>query len=505
MFNQANKLTPIQSSVLIKYIQNIMQKYEDAGFDGAIYTSSNPVQVVVIAAGGTPYYLVANGVIYLPSDIARKIIDGGKDDFLIHEMAHWVQDEHYIMTPAYLVQDGKWWIETSAENMMMLIDPAYVSANLAAYGAIDVDEKTSVLQESPYQWPHDESYVMAQQVKVNMCTNSVCPFSRESFIGIINAGLFPFNDEAAKSQLHANLPDYARYLLGVAPEKANTQISLEAVQIGDNYGDQVVVSRTTKSAFDLRVNTGLGRITLEETGTMPGMIIQAPIQKDGVYVLRVEVASGSSSPDWPAMLRIEAGTPFYYRLDNGDVQFNDGKSELIIQPIKQGTTGNVISKVRLVAIGQQGGEVFKAHLSALDLSGMWTIDLTDESSYINHLACEDADDGSVVAKFGVPIPGMALMFGDFIPDLVSNSLVWNAVPARASAISGGFYSSSSPGSNYSAVANLEEGIIRLEVTSVTPEETTFDVDPKNYSTTFISFPGTVRISGNFGPVDLYRC
>jgi len=498
MMDKDISLTPTQSNSVITYVQSVMDKYEALGFDGAIYTASNPVQVVVTKGAGTPHYQVTNGVIYLPNDIASRIASGGKDDFLVHEMAHWIQDESYNMTAAYYFGADTWWLEVAAENMVMLVDPVYVSTNLLSYGQIDADEKASVLQNSPYQWPMGEFYVQAQQVKVNMCSNGTCPISQESFVNAVNNGTYPFSDEALQTKLHENLPDYARYLLGVAPEKANSSIPLEGVLNSEGYGDYVVLKRTVRSALDMKDQSGFGRLFTEEKAGQAGLLIEAGLQKDGVYVLRVEVASGDMSPQWPAALYIEAGAPYYYRLNDGDIQFNDGKKELVIQPLMAGSN-KAITQVRIVAVGQQGGEVFKAHIGAADLSGMWVVELADKSDWLDHLTCENMDETAIVSDWGVPITTFLLMFGDFVSDPISNSLTWSPKAERASILPESMIekSGTNSGSSFTADAGIDEGIIHLNVSSYTAEKTTFEVRPEAYSTQFISLPGTISAKGDF--------
>lgn len=493
MFNRDNKLTPVQADAVINYIQNTMQQYEDAGFDGAIITHSNPIQVVLTAKGGVPDYVVANGVIYLPFDIATKIVGGGRDDFLIHEMAHWIQDEHYFMCAAALVQDGRWWIETSAENMMMLIDNGHVAINLASYGNINADEKNSVLQMAPYQWPNDESYAMAQLVKVNMCAGSACPFSQTKFVEIINAGEFPFNDEANREKVHANLADYASYLLGVAPTRANAQIPLAEVTAGFSYGDFISIKKTTNSDFELGEYGGGGRITSETIGGLPAKKIEATLQKDGVYVLRIDVEQGAPS-EWPAVLRVEPGAPFYYRIDNGEIQFSDGKQETLIQPIAKGTTDKEIAQLRLVAVGQEGGEVFKATLSAMDLSGTWIFDIPDESTWISNLSCEDDAVTSYVRGLRITTMGLAMSMGDFQQDINTQSLTWTLNAERASALLSKMGLTGEPDNVegvFTGGALVFPDGMELELTAIEPETTSFTVDPGAYKSYFITVPGTV--------------
>ena len=510
MFNKENKLTANQTEIVITHIQDNMQKYEDAGFDGAIYTARNPVQVVVIGPGGPPYYKVANGTIYLPFDIAKRIADGGKDEFLVHEMAHWVQDEHYWMAAASATQDGRWWMETSAENMVMMIDPEHVGQNLKTYGSIDADGKSSVLQISPYQWPNEESYAMAQFLKVNICNSDACPLSEVSFVENIDWGYFPFNADSAREKMHANLPDYARYLLGVAPEKANTQIPLSEVVLQHNFGDAIDIHKTAGSPYEFQKVNGFGRFTQETKNNLPSIRIEAQLQKDGVYPLHVFVKP-KAEPNGPVVVIVEAGAPYYYRIDNGEVLYNDGKTEQVFMPIMKLVNGNEITDLRIVAVGLEGGEVFKARVEVLDLSGLWWFDDVEESAIVNNLQCEDPTFNDTIMDdaitMGIHFP---MMGGDYLFDVNTQQLTWTPNQERGEQMAAAFAEASlvddfddGSTSTYSGVATMDTNGIKLLINSTSTPRTNFPSydDPDVMNPGYISIPGSVKAEVVFDKIN----
>ena len=510
MFDKENKLTADQTEIVITYVESNMQKYEDAGFDGAIFSGRNPVQVVVIAPGGPPYYKVANGAIYLPFDIAKRIADGGKDEYLVHEMAHWVQDEHYWMTAASATQDGRWWIETSAENMVMMINPDHVGQNLTTYGSIDADGKSSVLQVSPYQWPNDESYAMAQLLKVNICNSDACPLSEETFIEAIDWGYFPFNFDSAREKIHANLPDYARYLLGVAPEKANTQIPLGEVVLQQNFGDAIDIHKTASLPFEFAKSNGFGRFTDANKNNLPAIRIEATLQRDGVYPLHIFLRP-RAEPDWPVAVIVEAGAPYYYRIDNGEVLYNDGKTEQVFMPIMKLVNGNEITDLRIVAVGLEGGEVFKARVEVMDLSGMWWFDEAEESAIINNLSCEDPTFNDTImddaVTLGIQFP---MMVGDYLFDVNTQKLTWTPNQDRAEQLAAALAEASmvdnfddGSTSTFSGVATMDDNGIKLVIDSLTTPRTKFPSydDPDVVNPQYISVPGSVKAEVVFDKIE----
>jgi hypothetical protein len=417
-----------QIDQVVDAVEVMIKAYADLEFTAAKISRSSPMHVEVFKGGGDPRYKVRSGVIAIPADVAKDI--GAASSDLRHEMAHWVQDEEYVMTWAFYWDDKVWWLETAAENMVMLADEGYVGKNLTTYGLITLPSNELAFQAAPYDWPAD-SYVQAQLVKVNICDDtSVCPLSQSSFIAAINAGTYPFDDSGAREKLSGNLDDYARYLLGKAPARANSAIQLSApVKSGEGYGEYVQVVQTTGGDFTLNKNGSEPQMKPDTSGAMNALIIDAALQKDGVYPLRIESGlSGGRLTGLPAALRISPGAPLWYRIGDDDPKFHEGREELVIQPI-HGRIG--LPSVRLVALGREGGERFQARVEMVDLSGAWVLSPGNQVS--NGLVCSgdsDEEDREQLADFGPTAIGLGSVLGDYTLDAGRNSLTWSMVPDR---------------------------------------------------------------------------
>ncbi|MCB9421136.1 MAG: hypothetical protein H6667_15145 [Ardenticatenaceae bacterium] len=404
-----------------------MTRYGDElGFTAAKLIPQSPMQVVVETRSGDPRYKSLNGVIYLPVDAAKGMVGGDTYDTL-HEMAHWIQDEEYNMAWAYWSGGKTWWLETAAENMVMLHDPAYIPQNLTAYGPVTAGNQLA-LQMSPYQWPGD-LYVQAQLVKLNMCDDTaVCPLSEKSFIAAINAGTYPYDDAGAQGKLSANLDAYAQYLLGAAPGSGNTAMPLgDPVASGGGYGEFVEIRQTTKSDYDLVFPAESAQMKKGSDALGETIQVSAALQKDGVYPLKVSSGFDGRNPGLPVKLTIQPGAPFWYRVGNDAPQFNDGSQELVLQPIHL-TMG--LPGVRLVALGKADGETFQATVSQIDLQGTWLILPGEPVS--DNIVCQDASAASesesvtIHASKELPIslPTIIGVMGDFRPDAAGNGLTW---------------------------------------------------------------------------------
>ena len=413
---------------VVDAVGGMIGKYAGLGFTAAGVSPSAPMHLEIFKGSGDPRYKVRSGVIAIPLDVAQAI--GGEGSHaLYHEMAHWIQDEEYVMTWAFYWDDKVWWLEAAAENMVMLVDEGYLGDNLTTYGTISLDDNTLAFQASPYDWPTD-SYVHAQLVKVNMCDDTgVCPLSQASFVKAVNEGTYPFDDSGARAKLTANLGDYARYLLGAAPERANQSIALSgAVASGDGYGEYVQVAKTTKGDFTLNRNGYEPQMATDTSGAMEAVVIDAVMQKDGVYPLRIESGlSGGRLTGLPAALRISPGAALWYRAGDGEVTFHDGTEELVIQPI-HATMG--LPLVRVVALGQNGGEHFKARVEMVDLSGVWVMGGGELVSSSVSCTGDEASDSGDRASIAPALIGLGGVTGNYMADATGNGLTWAEVPGR---------------------------------------------------------------------------
>jgi hypothetical protein len=246
---------------IIAQTSGIMKAYADKGFTAA--GSNASLWIVVDRSVSAPQYSIRSEVIYLPLDSATSISGDKARRELAHELFHWIQDEAYAMTAAALSGAKTWWLETTAENGVFLIDNRALEYNLHHYGQTTVNGAMLGFQAAPFTWGRNDEarYVHAQLLKVNMCEYSTdCPISEKDMIWAINRGRYPLNDAAAQAKILAHLDDYARYLLGAAPERTNTSIPLhETVRVGDAFGDIIQISRAPKSEFSLSTSSARRR------------------------------------------------------------------------------------------------------------------------------------------------------------------------------------------------------------------------------------------------------
>lgn len=374
MWRLAVPLKTADADAIIAQVASLMNAYAGKGFTAAKLSASNTVSVVVDPSITTPVYSSKNGMVYLPVDSASKIAaDEGRRE-LAHELFHWIQDEEYVMTVAALSGVKTWWLEVAAENGVFLIDDGALEYNLQRYGQVAVDGVALLgLQAAPYTWASAEEarYVQAQLLKVNMCDSDACAISEKGFVEAINGGTYPLASGEAQARLRANLDDYARYLLGVAPERANSAITLgSVVREGEAFGDTIQIYRTEKNEFELKTSSYPPQIVKETPQDRPpGLAIAARIDADGAYPLRISSADGRRLPSRPFMLTIEPGVELYYRLGDDPPVHHPGDKQLVLGPIHK-TMG--YQALRLVAIGRQPS-VFKATVQVVDLQGDWLL------------------------------------------------------------------------------------------------------------------------------------
>lgn len=417
-----------QVDAMVDRIIEAMGKYSQLNFTAAKLSKNNLMIIRVFTGAGSPKYKSANGVLYIPIDTVDNIATAAPHE-LYHEMAHWIQDEEYITTIAYYSEPKTWWLETAAENMVMLLDESYIAKNLTTYGTISHNGHQIAFQAGPNQWPGDY-YVHAQMVKLNMCDSAACPFSQAGFVEAINNGTYPLLDEAKQALLTANLDDYARYLLGKTPQKANTAIPISTPLVsGSGYGEYVNITSETNTDLAFVVNGYTPQMRKEMNGAREQLVIEAGLEKNAVYPLAINSAEAKYAAI-PTKLTIQPGAPFWYTLDNGEPIFADGTKEVIIQPIhiKLGT-----GKVRLVALGRSGGEVLRAKIEPLDLSGTWVI--FPEKLLTNNLTCTgEIDEGDNPAEGDAALSSLLIYLigamGEMQPEATGRGLDWALVPSR---------------------------------------------------------------------------
>jgi hypothetical protein len=163
-------------------------------------------------------------------------------------------------------------------------------------------------------------------------------------------------------------------------------------------------------------------------------VIDAMLDSDGVYPLRVESGlSEGRGAGVPAALRIAPGAPLYYRTGEDDVAFHDGTEELVIQPVHADMG---FPAVRVVALGREGGEHFRARVEMVDLSGVWVFTGVPVS---NGVTCSDSivddsisfgADPQTMGRLGMGLVGMGSLLGDYTLDASGNGMTWSPVRAR---------------------------------------------------------------------------
>lgn len=415
----SDKLLP-QVDKMIDKMEAAMTRYASLNFSSAKISRSYPMIVRIFSGAGDPKYKPQNGVLYIPEDVVKNV-DSNDHYTLYHEMAHWIQDEEYAMIPAFYSHPRHWWLEVSAETMVMLLDPDYTNLNLTTYGSVTNDDGSLVLQSTPYQWPTD-FYVQAQLVRINICDSAGCALTQDGFVSAINGGSYPLMDSGKQSVISKSIDDYARYLLGKAPLSAYSGMPLgSAVTSGQGYGESVDITRTTKADFDFIYSSGPPQL---KKGTKDGVSvleINAKIAKDGVYPLTLKAAEEKYS-GYPVMIEIQPGVPFYYTTNNGDVQFSDGTKEVKIQPIH---TRMGYSLVRISAMGKEGEKQFKAVIKPVDLTGVWVIE--PESVVSNNVQCsKPAEEGesSNPGMMGVILTKIVGAMGDMKPGPTGTEYTW---------------------------------------------------------------------------------
>jgi len=417
----------------VDLVQKIMSSYQSEGFVAAdLVKNGYKVNVVIEAGSGDPVYTPSNGTIYIPQDSM------GKDNLaseLAHELAHWTQDAAYNMTSSYwsnklgISSASKWWLENSAEYMVMLYDPKYIDQNLIGYGTTSLgNDKRVPFQLAPNQW-NDDLYLHAQLLKVFTCDNpSACPISPKQFIEAINKGTFPI-DATAVEKISANLDDFARYLLGKSPQKANSMIDLlNSVKNGTGYGESVTpVDNKGELSFKKTGYEPQMKQTSGDNG--PELDIQAVIEQGGVYPLMLETSRNVELAGYPVEIEVSPGTPFYYTEDNGEVQYNDGTAKAIIGPLhpKAG-----LSSIRIVAVATDGAKTFTARIHAIDISGDWIFGY--DGIVTNNLVCESTDKedstspeqiAALAAYLNSYVPTIA---GSYVRDTGTNAYTWTISP-----------------------------------------------------------------------------
>lgn len=431
-------VTPALADQAVDLVQKIMSTYQAEGFTAAnLVKNGYKVNVVIEPGSGDPVYSPSNGTVHIPQDSM------GKDNLaseLAHELAHWVQDAAYNMASSYwsnklgISSTSKWWLETSAEYMVMLYEPKYIDQNLLSYGTTSLGaDKRTPFQFAPNQW-NDDLYLHAQLLKVFTCDNpSACPISPQQFVNAINNGTFPIESSAVE-KISANLDDFARYLLGKSPQKANSMIYLlNSVKNGTGYGESVT---PVDNKGDLNFKKTGYEPQMKQTsgGTGTELDIQAVIEKGGVYPLMLETPRNAELAGYPVEIEVSPGCPFYYTEEGGEIQYNDGTAKTVIGPLHSKTG---LSGIRIVAVATDGAKTFTAKIRPYDISGDWIF--VFDSIVSNNMVCDSSGNESndnndpttpeemaqLTSYINSYIPAIP---GEYVKDAGANTYTWTLSP-----------------------------------------------------------------------------
>jgi hypothetical protein len=424
VFYSEGALTDAQVGAVVDAVANVLGKYTQLSLTGAEPTAKAPVEIVV--KGDVLQFWVLNANVYIPLAQATGITSAGTRANLAHELAHWVQNKHYSMYSAYRAQDQRWWLEMAADNLAMLVEPAYQNIHLEEGGASmwGESEVRVGFQLAPFRWEGDEDVrnIHAQLVKLGMCDDpQACFFNQDSFADAINGGEFPFSQSATRQKYTRLIPELGRYLLNSPPLAGNTTITLPlAVSTGNNIGESLIVrQRDNRPRFEHFSPLGSGQ--LQTVGNE--VQVSARTDPGAVYPFRVvnvgkAIGAGESHYEAaaPAMLEIQTGPRFLYSVENGHLADETGGRELSIGPIHD-TLG--LEMVRLVALAPDSEVTFKAKVGFADLSGDWAIENLQVTS--RNSTCQAVDLDKLLEEEDI----LALMFaglGTFQRDSADETL-----------------------------------------------------------------------------------
>jgi len=129
-----------------------MADYHARGFNAATLGKGRRVWLVIQRGIDKAAYSQKTHNVYIPFDRIISQTDTAEGNNLMHELAHWIQDQEYRMSSAAVSGPKTWWVENNAEVMTMLIDPAYLNVNLTYFVKTPNREERLGLQLSPFAW-----------------------------------------------------------------------------------------------------------------------------------------------------------------------------------------------------------------------------------------------------------------------------------------------------------------------------------------------------------------
>lgn len=416
----------------VLFFENALDQYKVKGLSSAAINLNwdAPVIVHVTSVSGEPYYRVLmGGIVLAATDISGlKGNDPKTGGTILHELAHLLQGKKYFMTPAALSGYKTWWMETTADNMSFLLTPEMVNVNANNYGSVENHlGGMYATQYAPFQWPMAEGYFHSQLLRMNLCDDSsICPLSVTGMLTALDNGAYPFSDSALQSKLNANIHDYSRYLLGLAPLASSMATPPEYIKTGFTVGDYVVGYTTTSNKTLYQINGSAPRVSK----SAEKVTISSTIEQNGIYMLQVnnngkapgamDEQAGNRTDDVtknksiPLALTVDAGhAPVRYRIgDTSDVTYKADGAKFVIQPISD--TFSNTGFVRLAAIGLNPGSTFSAKVEPVDLSGDWVMESAVVTS--NNIVSSDPESNVDIAAFIKSITTSIAQNGTFNPN-----------------------------------------------------------------------------------------
>ena len=355
----------------IKAVATMMSSYQQKGFTAAAIGPSNPAYIVIVAGNVEPEYSWKTGNVYVPWDVIGGIGDTKSRCTLAHEFFHFIEDEEYRMGAAALSGPKSWWLETSAENGSFLLDSSCIEKNLTGYGYVATSENVLGFQAAPLQWERGEQarYIHALQLYLSICDD--CALSEAAWIQAINGGTYPL-EGGTLDAYKSNSTDLGRFLLGEAPNisRVGAVIPPSALS-GRGFGDFLILRTNSRGIWDFGMTMNQFTRASEQQ-----VKVEAKIAEGGVYPLWVSNGTGTpaggrvGNTGLPGLLEIQAGPPFWLKLDQAKPVYYPTGTSLKLGPISDKLG---IGTARIVAVPPAGEETFRASLSLADFSGDWSV------------------------------------------------------------------------------------------------------------------------------------
>ena len=411
----------------------IMSSYQAKGFRSAAISASRAVDIIVQAGLKDPEYSPRTGNLYLPWRFVSGLSSSENRCTVAHELFHWVEDEEYPMNANFWSGAHAWWLETSAEYATFLYDTACIEKNLSGYGNIATNQNALAFQSAPLIWKFGETarYLQAQQLYVSVCNQpgKNCALTQAQFAQAINDGSFPLDSGGALAGYERAASDTARYLLGVKPLEARTDAFLPAItqKAGKLYGDYATLLSADGVA---NMDVGWMKDQVKKANGYEASV-EAKMQKGGVYPLTISNGVVNVA-GLPGVLKIEAGPPFWARLDDQEPTLYAGDQTVLLGAISKKMG---IGSVRIGAFASDQPQTFKASFKVIELSGDW-LGVNSSGAYgsINCGEVEGMAPGQPIEQFAQGDPALAIVMGNgtFVKDADiqdGSYLVWQGSEA----------------------------------------------------------------------------